>query len=51
MAAPTEEDVNRIVRTTEQAKQNTAFVASLKMDAQQIEGTRYKFRLSEAVGE
>ena len=48
MPSQTEKDVDRIVRTAEQAQEDSAYAESLKLDAQQITGTRYKFRISEA---
>lgn len=51
MAAPTEKEIERIIRTAGQAEEESDFVDSIKMDTQQITGTRYKFRISEAAGE
>ena len=51
MPNATPEEINRIILTEEQAKTDTAFINSLKIDAQQIEGSRYKFRISESENE
>ena len=48
MADATEKDVDRIIKTVGQAKEDSAFVESIKMDTQQIIGTRYRFRINEA---
>ncbi len=46
MAESTEKDVDRIIKTVGQAKEDSAFVEAIKLDAQQITGTRYRFRVS-----
>lgn len=46
MATPTEKEIERIIRTAGQAEEDSDFVDSIKLDAQQITGTRYKFRIS-----
>ena len=51
MAAPTEKEIERIIRTAEQAEEDSDYVDSIKMDTQQIIGTRFKFRISEAASE
>lgn len=49
MATPTEKEIERIIRTAGQAEEDSDFVDSIKLDAQQITGTRYRFRISNAV--
>lgn len=48
MSAPTQQEVERVIRTTEQAQTGSSFVEAIKLDAQNIEGSRYKFRISVA---
>lgn len=48
MAAPTQEEVNNLLHAKDRAERAIVFADSVKMDVQNIEGTRYKFRLSEA---
>ena len=47
MAEPTQAEVERIIVAVDRATKESDFAESVKMDTQQIEGTRYKFRLSE----
>ena len=44
----TESQVNKVVYTKEIAEKESKKIEAIKLDAQQIEGTRYKFRISEA---
>lgn len=48
MATPTEKEIERIIRTAGQAEEDSDFVDSIKLDAQQVIGTRYRFRINEA---
>lgn len=48
MSAPTQEEVNNLIHAKERAENAIAFADSVKMDVQNIEGTRYKFRFNEA---
>ena len=48
MAAPTQQEVTQIVEVTDRLTKDVGYSDSIKMDVQQIEGTRYKFRFSES---
>ena len=47
MAATVEKQLENIITAQERAEKSIAYVFAIKMDVQHIEGTRYKFRLSE----
>lgn len=47
MAAPTEAEINRVIRTKEQAISESERIEAIRMDEQNISGTRYRFRISE----
>lgn len=51
MAAPTAGEIDKVIYTKELAKSESVKIEAIKLDAQQIEGTRYKFRISEAESE
>ena len=48
MASPTEQDIIDVVASKQRAERDIEYANSIKLDTQQIEGTRYKFRMSEA---
>ena len=48
---PTQQEIERIIRTAEQAPKDTAYANSIVIDADPIEGTRSKFLISNAVSE
>ena len=48
---PTQQEIERVIRTAEQAPKDTNFANSIVIDSEQIEGTRYKFLISNAVSE
>ena len=48
MASPTLDEIEQLVMAKERAEKAVAFEGSIKMDVQNIEGTRYKFRFNEA---
>ena len=43
MAAPTQAEVNSVLHTKNNAESAIDYAQSIKMEAQQKEGTRYKF--------
>lgn len=47
MAAPTPQEIARVITSTEQAQLAIAFVNSLDMEVRQITGTRYKYVFSD----
>ena len=47
MAAPTEREVTRIIVAVDRATRDCEYAESIKLDMQQITGTRYSFRISE----
>lgn len=48
MAEPTEEEITRLLSAEDRAKRNSDFVDTVVMDASLVEGTRYKFVLTNA---
>lgn len=47
MAEPTIQEVTRLVNAIERDTRDVAYAAAIKFDVQEIEGTRYRIRLSE----
>lgn len=47
MAAPTQQEVTAVIVANDRAEAAADFVDSIKLDTQQIEGTRYRFRMTE----
>ena len=48
MAAPTQQEIDRLINAVDRAQKDSDYVDAIKMDVQNIDGTRYRFRLSEA---
>lgn len=48
MSAPTQEEINRLLAAEDNAERESSFAESIRMDAQQISGTRYRIRLNES---
>ena len=48
MSAPTEKEIEKLINAKDRAEKDSNYTDSIKMDVQQITGTRYKFRFSEA---
>lgn len=51
MAEPTQQEVTRIISAVDNATRESDYADTVKMDAQLISGTRYKFRFSETSNE
>jgi hypothetical protein len=51
MSAPTQQEIERLLAAQDRATRESDYADTIKMDYQQIEGTRYKFRLSETPAE
>lgn len=47
MSAPTQQEVTRLIVAEDRATKDSDYADTVHMDVQQIEGTRYRFRLSE----
>lgn len=48
MSAPTQQEITRLLNAIDRDQRDSDYADAIKFDAQQIEGTRYRFRLSEA---
>jgi len=48
MAAPTQQEVTRLLNAIDRDQKDSDYADAIKFDVQNIEGTRYRFRLSEA---
>ena len=46
MSAPTQQEITRLLNAIDRDQRDSDYVDAIKFDAQQIEGTRYRFRLS-----
>ena len=48
MSAPTQQEITRLLNAIDRDQRDSDYADAIKFDAQQIEGTRYRIRLSEA---
>lgn len=48
MSAPTQQEITRLVGAIERDQKDSDYADSIKFDVQNVEGTRYRFRLSES---
>jgi hypothetical protein len=46
MSAPTQQEITRLLNAIDRDQRDSDYVDAIKFDAKQIEGTRYRFRLS-----
>lgn len=46
MSAPTQQEITRLLNAIDRDQRDSDYVDAIKFDDQQIEGTRYRFRLS-----
>ena len=48
MSAPTQQEITRLLTAIDRDQRDSDYADAIKFDAQQIDGTRYRIRLSES---